>query len=131
MLLRGALWRCPWCAKPRAFFTGWFAKGPNCRGCGLAWRRGDEGFELGAASIAAIITLGTLVTALGISLAVTWPEVAVVSLLLVLGAAAVVVPIVTYPMTFTVWQALDIVMRPVSSSDFSDVASLTTPDNER
>ena len=53
------------------------------------------------------------------------------SLLLVLGAAAVVVPIVTYPMTFTVWQALDIVMRPVSSSDFSEVASLTTPDNER
>jgi uncharacterized protein (DUF983 family) len=122
MLLRGAVWRCPWCSKPRAFFTGWFAKGPTCRGCGLRWRRGDVGFELGAATIAAIVTLGSLVVALGVSLAVTWPELDVVPLLVVLGIAAVGVPVAIYPMTYTVWQALDIVMRPVEPGDFVEAA---------
>jgi uncharacterized protein (DUF983 family) len=120
MLLRGASWRCPWCGERRAFFTGWFAKGPACRGCGLRWRRGDDGFELGAATIGAIVTLGALVVALGASLVVTWPEVAVPALLIVLGTAALLVPLAIYPTTYTVWQALDLVMRPVGPSDFSD-----------
>jgi uncharacterized protein (DUF983 family) len=120
MLLRGATWRCPWCARRRAFFTGWFTKVPSCVGCGLRWRRGDVGFELGAATIAAIVTLGTLILALGVSLAVTWPEVAVVPLLVVLGIGAVLIPIATYPVTYTCWQALDLVMRPVTPSDFAD-----------
>lgn len=119
MLARGAVWRCPWCGARRAFFTGWFAKSRSCRGCGLEWRRGDVGFELGAATIAAIVTLGGLVVTLGISLVMTWPDVAVVPLVLVLGVAAVVVPVAIYPLTFTVWQALDLVMRPVSASDFA------------
>jgi uncharacterized protein (DUF983 family) len=120
MLLRGATWCCPWCGNGRAFFTGWFAKGPTCARCGLRWRRGDVGFELGAATVAAIVTLGGLVVALGVSLAVTWPEVAVVPLLIVLGIAALVVPVAIYPMTYTVWQALDLVMRPVAPDDFSN-----------
>ena len=120
MLLRGAIWCCPWCGKRRAFFTGWFTKGPACGRCGLRWRRGDVGFELGAATVAAIVTLGGLVVALGVSLAVTWPKIAVMPLLIVLGIAALVVPIAIYPMTYTVWQALDLVMRPVAPGDFSD-----------
>jgi uncharacterized protein (DUF983 family) len=121
MLLRGALRRCPWCGEPGAFFRGWFAKGPSCTGCGLRWRRGDVGFELGAASIAAVLTLGLLMVALGVSLAVTWPDVAVVPLALVLVPAAVIVPVGAYPVSYTLWQALDVVMRPVAPGDF-DVA---------
>lgn len=119
MLLRGTIRRCPWCGAPGAFFTGWFARADSCRGCSLRWRRGDVGFELGAATIAAIVTMGSLIVALGVSLAVTWPEVAVVPLLVTLGIAGIVVPIVIYPITYTVWQALDLVMRPASPSDFA------------
>jgi len=121
MLVRGASWRCPWCGARRAFFTGWFTKVPSCAGCGLRWRRGDVGFELGAATVAAIITLGSLLVALTASLVVTWPEVAVVPLLVVLGVAGVVIPIAIYPITFTSWQALDLVMRPVTADDFAEV----------
>lgn len=128
MLLRGLQWRCPWCGERRAFFTGWFAKQPACRGCGLQWRRGDAGFELGAASVAVLVTFGTLLVAFGVSLVITWPEVAVVPLLIVLGIAAVLVPLATYPMTYTMWQALDLVMRPVSPSDFSDEPSMASRD---
>ena len=51
----------------------------------------------------------------------TWPEVAVVPLLVVLGVAGVVIPIAIYPITFTSWQALDLVMRPVTADDFAEV----------
>lgn len=118
MLARGAVRRCPWCGAGGAFFDGWFDKRPSCRGCGLRWRRGDVGFELGAATAAAVLTLGLLMVALGVSLAVTWPEVAVVPLVVTLGVAAVVVPIVAYPVSYTLWQALDLVVRPVEPGDF-------------
>lgn len=118
MLWRAVRRRCPWCGGKGAFFTGWFAKGPSCATCGLRWRRGDVGFELGAAAIAAILTLGPLILALGIILAITWPTVAVLPLLVVLGAAAVILPIITYPLSYTIWQSLDVLMRPVEIDDF-------------
>jgi hypothetical protein len=84
----------------------------------LRWRRGDVGFELGAASMAAIIVLGPLVLGLGVMAALTYPEIAVTPMLIVLGAGAVILPVVLYPVSYTMWQALDIAMRPVSVDDF-------------
>ena len=74
MLLRGAGRRCPWCGQRGAYFTGWFAKEDHCPGCGLRWRRGDVGFELGAATMSAIFTLGTIVVLMGIGLVAMWPD---------------------------------------------------------
>lgn len=90
----------------------------------MQWRRGDVGYELGAAAMAAIITLGLLVLAIGAAVLITWPDVEVVAMLVVLGIAAVLLPIVTYPMSYTMWQAVDVVMRPVSSDDFAAVGGV-------
>ena len=73
---------------------------------------------MGAAAIAAILTLGPLVSALGGVLAITWPSVAVWPLLVVLGTSALIVPIIMYPLSYTVWQSIDLVMRPVDVDDF-------------
>ena len=118
MIFRGARRACPWCGGRHAFFVGWFHKEAHCRSCGLRWRRGDVGFELGAASISAIITLGPLLLVLAAMVIVTWPEVEVVPMFVVLGIGAVVLPIVLYPVSYTMWQALDIAMRPVTVDDF-------------
>lgn len=123
MLWRGARRRCPWCAGKGAFFDGWFAKSAHCHTCGLQWRRGDVGFELGAAAVAAIITLGPLVLALGAVVAVTWPDVAVVPMLAVLLGAGLVLPVVLYPVSYTLWQAVDLMMRPATPDDF-DVGTI-------
>ena len=72
----------------------------------------------GAAAIAAIICMGPLVVALGVMVAITWPELAVVPLVVVLGVGALVLPVALYPSSYTVWQAIDIVMRPVTPGDF-------------
>lgn len=112
-LLRRALRRrCPWCGGAKAFFTGWFAKSDRCGTCGIAWRRGDEGFELGAAAISAVLVLGALVTGLGVTMAATWPDVPYVWLIVGLAVAALALPIALYPFTYTIWQALDLMMRP-------------------
>lgn len=118
MLLRGARRRCPWCSGRRAFFTSWFTKGDACRTCGLRWRRGDAGFELGAAAMAAIIVMGPLMMLLGIVVAVTWPEIAVAPLMAVLIVGGAILPIVLYPVSYTMWQAVDLLMRPVEEKDF-------------
>ena len=76
------------------------------------------GFELGAASMAAIIVLGPLMVGLGVMAALTWPDIAVTPMLIVLGAGAVILPVLLYPVSYTMWQALDIAMRPVSVDDF-------------
>ena len=107
-----------WCGGRRAFFTGWFKKSESCATCGLEWRRNDVGYELGAAAMAAIICMGPLVVALGIVTALTWPEFEPFPLFVTLVSGAIVLPIVLYPTSYTMWQAVDILMRPVEPDDF-------------
>jgi uncharacterized protein (DUF983 family) len=118
MLARGVLRRCPRCNGQGAFFTGWFEKAPHCQTCGLRWRRGDVGFELGAAAMAAVITLGPILVVLGVALALAWPTIPVGPLLVFFIPSALLLPLVTYPLSYTVWQALDLAMRPVQPDDF-------------
>ncbi|MFT6813301.1 MAG: hypothetical protein ACJASK_001929 [Ilumatobacter sp.] len=76
------------------------------------------GFELGAAAMAAVITLGPLLVVLGVALAVTWPSIPVAPLLVFFLPSALLLPLVTYSLSYTVWQALDLAMRPVQPEDF-------------
>lgn len=121
MLMRGLFRRCAWCGGKGAFFTGWTSKQSHCATCGLNWRRGDVGYELGAAATAAIICMGPLVVLLGIVIAFTWPELNVVSLFVVLGVGAIVLPILLYPSSYTMWQGVDILMRPPQPEDFDEL----------
>lgn len=119
MLWRALRRRCPWCGGARAFFTGWFAKAERCHTCGIPWRRGDVGFELGAASISAVLVLGILVVGLGAGIVASWPDVPYLMLGLGLGVGAIVLPVALYPISYTVWQALDLLMRPPVAGDGS------------
>lgn len=117
MLWRGARRRCAWCGGRRAFFTGWFAKQDRCRTCGIEWRRGYEGFELGAMAISAVVCFGALIVAMTIGILATLPDIAVGPLLAILAVCAVVLPVVVYPVSYTIWQAVDLAMRPPEPGD--------------
>ena len=117
MLWRGVRRRCAWCGGRGAFFTGWFAKQDTCRTCGIGWHRGYEGFELGAMAINAVVCFGLLIVGIGIGVVATWPDIAVLPLLLILGIGAVLLPIVIYPLSYTVWQAVDLAMHPPEPGD--------------
>ncbi|MEX2626982.1 MAG: hypothetical protein WD225_08850 [Ilumatobacteraceae bacterium] len=119
MLWRGAFRRCPWCGDRRAFFTGWFTKRDDCRRCGTPWRRGYEGFELGALAINTIVTLGLIVVGATVAMVATAPDFAVVPIVVGLMIGAAIVPVVLYPVSYTLWQAIDLAMR---SPDPEEVA---------
>lgn len=118
MLLRGLFRRCAWCGGRGAFFTGWTKKSDHCTSCGLEWRRGDVGYELGAAAIAAIICFGPLVLILGAVTFATWPDFNAAPLFIALGIGGVLLPLLLYPSSYTTWQAVDIIMRPVETDHF-------------
>lgn len=120
MLIRGAFRRCAWCGGRGAFFTGWTKKADHCQTCGVGWRRDYEGYELGAAAVAAIICMGPLMLVLGGVMALTWPDFPIPQLLISLGAGGIILPILLYPSSYTMWQAIDILMRPVEPKDFAD-----------
>ncbi len=77
-------------------------------------QRGHDGFELGAATMNVMIMLATLVVAGGVSVVITYPDVAVKPLMLVLGAVAIVLPVVLYPFSYTLWFAVELLMDPPS-----------------
>lgn len=118
MLGRGALRRCPWCGDRGAYFEGWYTKNDACRNCGLTWRRGDVGFELGAVTVTTILTFGVIVLGVGAGLILTAPDFAVREIIMGLVAVAVVLPILIYPCSYTIWQAFDLAMRPAQPADW-------------
>ena len=68
-------------------------------------------------AINTVISFGMLVVGVGIGIAATVPDVPVVPLVLVLGVGAIVLPVVVYPISYTLWQAIDLAMRPPEPGD--------------
>ncbi|MGA0131279.1 MAG: hypothetical protein ACO3VO_04835 [Ilumatobacteraceae bacterium] len=122
MLWRGVLRRCPNCGNRRAFFTRWFVRRERCAGCGVRWERNYEGFMLGAMAISFITTGGSLLVTMGIGVVVTYPDVALVP---VLGSTVLVTLLVGvggYPISYTLWQAIDLYLRPLTEDDGEEQA---------
>ncbi len=125
LLARGITRRCPWCGDRRAYFTGWFSRQDRCRACAHAYRRGDDAFELGAITANIILTfLGVLITVLVLIL-LTAPDVPVVWVTVGAGAVALVGPALFYPVSFTLWQAVDLWMRRPTAAELAGESDAT------
>jgi len=117
-LVRAITLRCPWCGNRKSFLRGWFHRHDRCRTCGIRWRR-EEGFELGAVTMNTVVTTATLVLAMAISLVITVPDVPVRTLVVVLGIVAVVMPIIVYPFTYTLWLAVELTVNPPDKAELA------------
>jgi hypothetical protein len=76
-----------------------------------------DGHELGALTVALVLNVGLVVVAVGVAVAFTVPDVPVVPLYAVLAISALVIPVVTWPLTHTVWSAIDLRVRPVGPAE--------------
>ena len=83
-------------------------------------QRGDDGFELGAATVNVMLVLAALVVTAGVSVVITYPDVATLPLISVLGVVAVLLPIVLYPFSFTIWFAIELLMDPPSAKALAE-----------
>ena len=114
---RAIMLRCAWCGNRPGFRRSWFKRYEACQHCGLSVQRGQDGFELGAATVNAMLVLGALIIAAAVSIVITYPDVAAVPLIIALSAVAIVLPVVLYPFTFTIWFAVELLMEPPSLHD--------------
>ncbi len=123
MLARGSVRRCPLCGGKGAFFDGWYKRGDRCHTCGLLWQRKLEGFELGSMTMNVILTFGTMLVAMGIGVFLTYPDVNVVPILAAIVAIALVMPFVIFPITYSIWLAVDLFMRAPEPEELADAAA--------
>lgn len=121
MLGRAVRRRCPRCGGRGAWFTGWFRRADRCLSCGYRYER-QEGFLLGALTINTIVTFGAIAVVLVAGMIATYPDIAVVPILLGCLLVAVVVPVLVFPVTYTVWGAIDLAMHPLQPDEVDDAA---------
>jgi uncharacterized protein (DUF983 family) len=114
-MFRGLTRRCPLCGCFK-IFRSYFQIHDRCPRCEFPLRR-VEGHEIGAVGINTIVTFGLMLIVIVVGLVATYPDIPAVPLAIAAGAVAVVVPIAFYPLSWTVWAAVDLAMRPVESSD--------------
>nr|MBO2502514.1 DUF983 domain-containing protein [Thermoanaerobacterales bacterium] len=121
LLLRGITMRCPVCGG-RGLFRRWVHMVRHCPRCGFDLER-IEGHWIGALGMNTIVTFGAVLVAVVIGFTVTYSSDSTATLGWAVGAVvavAVVVPLLFYPVSKTLWSAIDLAMRPLEPDDGVD-----------
>ena len=82
-----------------------------CPRCHLTFER-HEGYWLGAIAINTAIAIGVFIVALVLPIVLTWPDPPWTAITIGLVGLAIVVPVVSYPLSKTLWLALELGMNP-------------------
>jgi uncharacterized protein (DUF983 family) len=125
LLARGLTRRCAWCGDRRAYFLGWFKRQEQCRQCGHGYRRGDSAFELGATTANIMLTFLSILITILVTVVVTAPEVSVGWVIGCSAAVALIAPAAFYPVSFTLWQAIDLWMRRPTPAELAGEGDAT------
>jgi uncharacterized protein (DUF983 family) len=120
LLVRGLTKRCPWCGQG-GLFRSWLRMVERCPRCGLRFEREEGGF-LGAIALnyggTGLVFIAVLVGWIVLSLPdVRWGLLMAVSL-----AVMVIVPLVFYPFSKTIWSAIDLMLHAVGRADPDSVS---------
>jgi uncharacterized protein (DUF983 family) len=119
MLLRGLARRCPQCGE-RKVFSGRFKLKDRCPRCGLLFHR-EEGFWLGAY----VINFGVGEGMVGILLMVflfvklNRPDMGLAPWLIAGAALGILLPILFFKNSRTIWAAIDVAMEARQSQDLT------------
>jgi uncharacterized protein (DUF983 family) len=105
MLWWGFTKRCPRCGSGH-LFRHWFTIVARCPRCTLHFER-ESGYWAGALAINIGVTSFVFIAAFAVALAITIPDIPVLPILAVLVPLMIVVPIVYYPFSKTLWMAVD------------------------
>jgi uncharacterized protein (DUF983 family) len=130
LLVRGLTRRCPLCGSG-GVFEGWFTIKDRCPRCDFPLEQRIEGHWLGALGMNTIVSFGILALTMAVGLIATYPDIATGPLVAISVAVAVVVPLVFYPFSKTLWSAIDLAMRPLEPDDDVDPRWIPPPARPR
>jgi len=134
MLGRGLLRRCPNCGRGHIFHQ-WLRMSERCPQCGLYFER-EEGYWTGAVAINTVSTELIFIAVTAFLVIWTWPDVPMAPILTAAIALNIVVPLIFYPISKTLWVAIDLMLHPLEEREQFEVVSLRTtkqrhnPDSE-
>lgn len=118
VVLRGLTRRCPLCGS-REIFTSWFHQRDRCPRCNYPTTRVDDQW-IGSLGMNTIVSFGLLLVTIAVGFALTYPDPPVTPLLVIAVTVAAVFPVVFYPISKSLWSAIDMAMRPPEPSDDVD-----------
>lgn len=130
MVRRAVVLHCPWCGSRRTFIRRWLGKHERCRSCGIRWRR-EEGFELGAVTVNIVLTFIVLTAGMTVGFVMTSPDIPVAPMVLSLIGVAILMPVVIYPLTFTLWLAFDLAVHRPDAAELTEAAAAVANTPER
>ena len=107
-LLRGATGSCPACGFRRIFKTGMRLQ-LKCPSCEISFDR-SPGHWVGAVGINTIISMFALLVTIVLSTLLLWPDLKVLPMLLPALIVGFVSPVVFYPISQTLWTAIDLIL---------------------
>lgn len=99
--------------------ASWFRARERCAGCGLRSDRDESDFFIGAYLLNFIVAEVVFAALLAGIVVIAWPDVPWDALFAVGVAGMVLVPLLFFPFSRTVWLALDLCFQPPRASDFS------------
>jgi uncharacterized protein (DUF983 family) len=118
VVLRGLTRRCPLCGSG-TIFQGWFRQAERCPRCNYPTTRVSDQW-IGSLGINTIASFTLLVAVIGIGFTVTYPDPPVGTLLAVAVGVAALFPVIFFPISKSLWSAIDMAMRPPEPGDDID-----------
>jgi uncharacterized protein (DUF983 family) len=116
LLARALLLRCPRCGRARVL-RSWFHLLEHCPACGLRFERGEEGYYLGAVLFNVIAAELSFVVGLVAIILLTWPRPPWNVMFWGGIGLMILLPILFFPFSKTVWLAFDLIFRPSVPGD--------------
>jgi len=111
---------CPRCGE-RAF-SSYFGLLEHCHRCGLRFER-EPGYWVGALIINTTVVFGSFVFLFAGGILVFWPNVPWVGLMLVTVAVNAALPVLFYPVSKTLWMALELSWHPLEDHEIAEAES--------
>lgn len=93
----------------------------HCPQCGLRFER-EPGYWAGAITINTIVIFATFLVVFGGSILLTWPNVPWTEVLIATLIANLAIPTLFYPMSKTVWLALELSWHPLEPHEVEEAA---------
>jgi len=118
VVMRGLTRRCPLCGGGK-IFEGWFRQVERCPRCNYPTTRVEDQW-IGSLGINTMVSFTLLVAVIAVGFAVTYPDPPVTTLLVIAVAVAALFPVFFFPISKSLWSAIDMAMRPPEPSDDID-----------
>ncbi len=116
---RGLTMACGVCGCRGLFNTwGMFAMVEDCPNCGLHFER-MEGHSLGAVAVNTVVSSALVLTVVSLALVIFGTDVSTPFLLLVAAPVGLIFPILFDPVSRTLWNALELLMRPAQPDELN------------